>query len=129
MTQENKELLLKDLGARLLYHPIIHIHDLDVIDYDNYLYPDYLEKMMSDSIKLKPYLRPLSSITPEEKKYIKYKWGYSDWDTLNDFINYTLIDTCDAESFIDWLNENYFDYRGLIEKGLALPAPEGMYKI
>ena len=127
MTQENKELLLKDLGARLLYHPIVHIHDLDVIDYDNYLYPDYLEKMMSYSIKLKPYLRPLSSITPEEKKYIKYKWGYSDWDTLNDFLNYSLIDTCDAESFIDWLNAHHFDYRGLIEKGLALEAPEGMY--
>lgn len=127
MTQEEKDLLLKDLGARLLYHPIVHIHDLDVIDYDNYLYPDYLEKMMSYSIKLKPYLRPLSSMTPEEKKYIKYKWGYSDWDTLNDFIDYTLIDTCDAESFIDWLNSKHFDYRGLIEKGLAIEAPEGMY--
>lgn len=122
MTQEDKELLLKDLGARLLYHPIVHIHDLDVIDYDNYLYPDYLEKMMSDSIKLKPYLRPLSSMTLEEKKYIKYKYGYSDWDTLNDFINYTLIDTYDAESFIDWLNENYFDYCRLIKKGLAIDA-------
>lgn len=127
MTQENKELLLKDLCARLPYHPVVHIRDIDVIDYDNYLYPNYIEKMMSYSITLKPYLRPLSSITPEEKKYIKYKWGYSDWDTLNDFLNYSLIDTCDAESFIDWLNAHHFDYRGLIEKGLALEAPEGMY--
>ena len=127
MTREQKDLLIKDLCARLPYKPIVHIHDLDVMDYDNYLYPDYIEKMMSDSIKLKPYLRPLSSMTPEEKKYIKYKWGYSDWDTLNDFLNYTLIDTCDAESFIDWLNSKHFDYRGLIEKGLAIEAPEGMY--
>jgi hypothetical protein len=28
----------------------------------------------------------------------------------------------------DWLNAHHFDYRGLIEKGLALEAPEGMYK-
>lgn len=55
MTQEEKELLIKDLSARLMYHPIVHIHDLDVIDYDNYLYPDYLEKMMSGSITLKPF--------------------------------------------------------------------------
>ena len=39
------------------------------------------------------------------------------------------IEVSDVESFIDWLNENYFDYRGLIEKGLALPAPEGMYMV
>ena len=127
MTQEEKDLLLKDLGARLLYHPIVHINDLDVIDYDNYLYPDYLEKMMSYSIKLKPYLRPLSSITPEEKEHIKNKWSYANWNTLNDFLNYSLIDACDAESFIDWLNSHHFDYRGLIEKGLAIEAPEGMY--
>ena len=31
-------------------------------------------------------------------------------------------------STIDWLNEHHFDYRGLIEKGLALEAPEDMYK-
>jgi hypothetical protein len=30
--------------------------------------------------------------------------------------------------YIDWLNEHYFDYRGLIERGLAIEAPEGMYK-
>ena len=31
--------------------------------------------------------------------------------------------------YYDWLNSNHFDYRDLIEKGLALEAPEGMYKI
>ena len=31
-------------------------------------------------------------------------------------------------SLENWLNSHHFDYRGLIEKGLALEAPEGMYK-
>ena len=33
-----------------------------------------------------------------------------------------------CEGYIDWLNAHHFDFRGLIEKGLALEAPEGMYK-
>jgi hypothetical protein len=32
------------------------------------------------------------------------------------------------EEVLDWLNEHHFDYRNLIEKGLALEAPEGMYR-
>ena len=139
MTRENKELLLKDICARLPYGVKISIPDLWISSIKNievlneiFKGDDGLCRVNDSGILIeyvKPYLRTMSSMTPEEKKYIKYKWGYSDWDTLNDFINYTLIDTCDAESFIDWLNENYFDYRGLIEKGLALPAPESMYKI
>ena len=37
------------------------------------------------------------------------------------------FDGISMSNSIDWLNENMFDYRGLIEKGLALEAPEGMY--
>lgn len=66
MIREEKELLIKDISARLPYHPIVHIHDIDVIDYDNYLYPDYIEKMMSCSITLKPYLHPISSMTDKD---------------------------------------------------------------
>ena len=39
------------------------------------------------------------------------------------------IDPCFCSDYVDWLNEHHFDYRGLIEKGLALEAPEDMYKI
>ena len=63
------------------------------IDYDNYLYPDYLEKMMSSSITLKPYLRPMRSMTDEEFGFL-----------------------------LDYLNKRHFNYRGLIEKGLAIDA-------
>jgi hypothetical protein len=38
-------------------------------------------------------------------------------------------DVCFLIIPIDWLNERYFDYRGLIEKNLALEAPEGMYNL
>ena len=137
MTREDKQLLVKDLCQRLPYGVrcagwlnITSDKDVDKV------YPwvdgelmdgitDIQVRIQGTWIKIefvRPYLRPLSSMTPEEKKYIKYKWGYSDWDTLNDFMNYSLIDTCDAESFIDWLNANHFDYRGLIEKGLAIDA-------
>ena len=47
--------------------------------------------------------------------------GYWDDDTS--------CSTNEYLKLIDWLNSHHFDYRGLIEKGLALPAPEGMYKI
>ena len=132
MTQEEKQLLLKDLSCRIPYGVIVNVDESHKVMMESVNW--YEEVSVDDGSndlytisEVRPYLRPLSSMTPEEKKYIKYKWGYSEWDTLNDFINYTLIDTCDAESFIDWLNSKHFDYRGLIEKGLAIEAPEGMY--
>ena len=61
-----------------------------------------------------PYLRPMSSMTEEERKEYQAFFNY-------DGVEY-------PEEYIDWLNAHHFDYRGLIEKGLALEAPEGMYK-
>ena len=132
MTQEEKQLLLKDLSCRIPYGVIVNVDEnhkvmMESVNWYEEVSVDDGSNDLYTISQVRPYLRPLSSMTPEEKKYIKYKWGYSDWDTLNDFINYTLIDTCDAESFIDWLNSRHFDYRGLIEKGLAVEAPEGMY--
>lgn len=132
MTQEEKQLLLKDLSCRIPYGVIVNVDEnhkvmMESVNWYEEVSVDDGSNDLYTISQVRPYLRPLSSMTPEEKKYIKYKWGYSEWDTLNDFINYTLIDTCDAESFIDWLNSKHFDYRGLIEKGLAIEAPEGMY--
>lgn len=80
---------------------------------------------------IKPYLRPFSIMTAEEFDKIKRSWVFTedcrDENDLMDVINRGTIDTFDAYSFIDWLNAHHFDYRGLIEKGLALQAPEGMY--
>ena len=67
-------------------------------------------------INCKPYLFPLSSMTDEQ-----YDQLYIDSRVKNDSIDIldALANDMDA---IDWLNKNYFDYRGLIEKGLAIDA-------
>ena len=132
MTQEENSLLLKDLCARLPYGVKVQV-------YDNRYTPTTLTKI---DVKKKecifnfnvpveyciPYLRPMSSITEEEKEYIKNRWCYGDWIDIHDFLNNYKIDAVDAHYFTDWLNSHHFDYHGLIEKGLALEAPEGMYQ-
>ena len=79
----------------------------------------------------KPYLRPMSSMTEEERDSLEYyineygdleKWGSGEGGCSTFDIQKEVM------PYIDWLNKHHFDYRGLIEKGLALEAPEGMYK-
>lgn len=110
MTQKDKNILLKDLCARLYYNPMvcaigwegpIRINNLNI----NRL-------LISTLDPPKPYLRPMSSMTEEEKE------GYN--NARSDYYD-------DLETY-DWFNEHHFDYRGLIEKGLALEAPDNMYK-
>ena len=112
MTPEEKELLLKDLSARLPYGVIVYSLQ---IPYEQKLI-GYIPDIEKYSIK--PYLRPMSSMTEEEENEltgIAVLGGYNS-SVFNSFI------------VIDWLNAHHFDYRGLIEKGLALEAPKGMYK-
>ena len=126
MKQEERQLLLKDLSARLPYNPMVHIHDLNTTDYDNYLYADDLDSMMAYSIRLKPYLRPMSSMTKEEEKeYRKTMDKYiSNSDDFSKYTEYSwTIDT------FDFLNAHHLDYRDLISKGLAFEAPKDMYKL
>lgn len=130
LKQEERQLLLKDLSARLPYNPIVRIHDLDVTDDDNYLYATYLDSMMSYSIRLKPYLRPMSSMTEEEEKeYRKTMDKYTHRLHTNsagfsEHVEYSWT----IETF-DFLNAHHLDYRGLISMGLAIEAPKEMYKL
>ena len=149
MTQEEKELLLKDLCARLPYGIKVYcewnafkssrIGEDGVLIGVNYS-KRYILFSRSNGLHtkipfnhidgiVKPYLRPMSSMTEEEKNYIKNRWCYDDWSDIYDFLNHYKIDAEDADDFIDWFNENMFDYRGLITMGLALEASDGMYKI
>ena len=107
----DKELLLRDLCARLPYGVKYNFGGHDGCDYtmskvglsavdDNFPIED-----------IKPYLFPLSSMTDKQKdeyQYITERW-------MNDPA-YSISDS------IDWLNKNHFDHRGLIEKGLAIDA-------
>jgi len=106
MTQEEKQLLLKDLCERLPYG----VKMTDGVDTYRLTSP-FLYKYIE--MELKPYLRPMSTMTEEEKDefYKTYDWDYGVQGTP-----------------FDWLNAHHFDYRGLIDKGLALEAPEDMYK-
>lgn len=65
-----------------------------------------------NNLDFKPYLRPMDSMTEEEKKIL------SDihWNAFEHHWNY-----------VDFCNKHHLDYRGLIPKGLALPATDGMY--
>lgn len=114
MTQEEKQLLLKDLSARIPYQPLCKITDTeyDFCECDGQLGYS-LRDFVGNNVIIKPYLRPMSSMTEDEEREFE--------ETLQ-YTQYTL------ESY-DWLNEHHFDYRGLIPMGLALEAPEGMYKI
>ncbi len=123
MTENEKQLLLKDLCARLPYHPIIEIANDDWEGckqgvFNNIMGFHYLEAFLYDRIELVPYLRPMSSMTDEEKK--EWHYLYLPLPHKNE--------ANEVERRIDWLNAHHFDYRGLIEKGLALEATEGMYK-
>ena len=130
MTQKEKELLLKDICARLPYGVKIKLirWDIDEGLYINTtLEPDDIEMLLNDKegdTEIKPYLFPLSSMTEEQKKYITDRWGINeefDFEINPDWGEY-FVELGDIVDFIDWLNENHFDYRGLIEKGLAIDA-------
>ena len=118
MTQENKELLLKDLCARLPYHIRVKVWLKDGTTEEGALdlehnYGDVLRDAFyyNKIVKIKPYLFPMSSMAETQKneyQYITERWMYDS--------SYSISDS------IDWLNKNHFDYRGLIEKSLALDA-------
>ena len=136
MTQEDKELLLKDLCARLPYGVKIEL-TWWVMDegtcLSTTLEPDHIEQILNDEVgdaEIKPYLFPMSSMTEEQCH--KFYCGFVENETdYNDFKKY-YFDGClwnkvltsinDCGDVIDWFNKNHFDYRGLIEKGLAIDA-------
>ena len=133
MTQEEKQLLLADLCGRLPYGVMIQYYT----DYD--WKPVEMYEISCDtfnctySLELcKPYLRPMSSMTEEECDEIEEILGdkcifdfMRNGDVIlhkGDFTQKTL------SNLYEFYNSHHFDYNGLIEKGLAIEALEGMYK-
>ena len=117
MTQKDKELLLKDLCARLPYHTRVKVWLKDGTTEEGPLdlehnYGDVLRDAFyyNEIVKIKPYLFPMSSMTEEQKK---------EYNLLRNRVDKELYDTWKS---IDYLNTHHFDYRGLIDKGLAIDA-------
>lgn len=132
MTEEQKDLLLKDLCCRLPYRTLISIGG----DGNKYRMEEIRNALIGiDTFKItidgydiehiKPYLLPMSSMTDEQSKELDkidpefYSLICENGDR---YVNMTV-------SGFDWLNKNHFDYRGLIEKSLALDATNlGIYE-
>ena len=141
MTQEDKELLFRDLCARIPYN---------VKCYNSKYRPDLAEEIICITVnynhpcvqlgtylykleQVKPYLFPLSSMTEEQEKEIQEITGNPDYACIirkTDGLELWL-DSTDTDPTIwldaifevqDYLNKNHFDYRNLIEKGLAIDA-------
>lgn len=136
MTQEDKQLLLQDLCARLPYKVIVEIKsydqetqkpwfgELSCKDLDCFLH-DVAYK------SIKPYLRPMSSMTEEESAEVSNiisEWYDEELFVLTEepFLEYALqkINYSINPRLFDWLNKKMFDYRGLIPKGLAIEVTE-----
>lgn len=139
MTQEEKQLLIKDISGRLLYglkckvdNTIPPIPSAD--DYRNGSVreiievtgietdPDYECVLTNDTecvlIRVIPYLRSISTMTESERseyKVLTSGFGFTEFYKASNVL-------------IDWLNKKMFDHHGLIPKGLAIEAPEGMYE-
>jgi hypothetical protein len=147
MTQEEKQLLFKDLCARLPYGVKFPYHMeedsdhrecdcvavIDSIDEDcvEFTYEDNgrLRDWSCPLFQVKPYLRPMSSMTILEE-YEYHQCKNIDYLEICKMERIEMLETtalCFSHA-IDWLNKNGFDYRGLIPMGLALEAKEGMYK-
>ena len=119
MKPEEKDLLFKDLCARLPYHvrckiwledgtteegPLDLQHNYGDVLQDAFFYYDRIKD-------IKPYLRPMSSMTEEEREQIRDLWIDAHTKTH-------------ATRLIDFFNKYHFDYRGLIPKNLALSTDE-----
>ena len=113
MKHEDKDLLLKDLCARLPYNPLVEYKGesynvLGIAHGRLVLCKPFMSYTLKENPlveEAKPYLFPISSMTEEQKEEWRgIRWSKLPWDELN------------------WLNKGHWDYRGLIEKGLAIDA-------
>jgi len=146
MTQEEKDLLLKVLCVMLPQHDVVcecsynkengSSDRLKICSEGTLqLNVDVLGLFIKDEINLLPYLRPMHLITNEEFAYLQEHLPYdftriysSKFNLIDDIHFGDSISIDDMLFLLDCLSKWHLDYYGLIPKGLALPAPEGMYE-
>ena len=128
MTQKEKDLLLKDLCTRLPYGVKVQTTYINKETKErkdigtDILGTVEISLLIEGCEEHKPCLFPLSSITDEQ--IYQSPFGYATMDTIRqDEVWSTITIGCkEYYDIVDWLNKNHFDYRGLIEKGLAIDA-------
>ena len=135
MKQEDRELLLKDLCARLPYNPMVEYkgesYNVLGITHGRLVlctpFMSYTLNVHPLVEEVKPHLFPLSSMTEEQKEELENLGWYFDNFEIHNVNEYfgtyryrEYVAHSDCFELIDWLNKNHFDYRGLIEKGLAI---------
>jgi len=161
MTKEEKDLLILDLNSRIPHTDVKVYCDVNgvsgtwkLLEFQNLfrearILMGALTKIVSID-KIKPYLRPLYSMTKEEaEKFYKvtgerftfypgckiydhipaFDNDCTEFDTFNDDSEYKRVKPEHVISCIDFLNSHLFDYRELITKGLALEASNIIYKL
>lgn len=146
MEREERELLFRDLSARLPYRTKIQLTEYSeltgeklpsetrILDYYTLgKVQAYCRGVRKDEVR--PYLFPISSVTEDQAKELFDLFNISIFDSIGK--NYIKINECTGITFflnrgfdvethldklVDWLNAHHFDYRGLIEKHLAIDA-------
>ena len=125
MTKEEKELLFKDLCARLPYGLK---YNFDGYDGCNYTMGKVSLNAVDDFPieNIKPYLFPMSSMSDKELiEFFQIRGMNLNTYELRTFRKRDIAIASTLSSYsrhIDWLNARHFDYRGLIKKGLAIDA-------
>lgn len=142
-SEENDDLLFKDLCARLPYRVKCNVtyticnettdynsvksSAVDTIVTINEQTESYFFEWLSewfDSDEFKPYLFPLENMTEEQKNYINNRWGVNenfDFEIDPNWGKY-FVELGDVVDFINWCYENHLDINGLILKDLAIDA-------
>lgn len=135
MTQEDRKLLLQDLSARMPYGVKIKLGDYvyQVCGYNSekplplniwYYYGNSSKSLIDVYLEdYHPYLRPLSSMTEEEENEFK-KIFELELKAIESPGGHTIESAASSVFAIDFYNKYHFDYRGLIEKGLAIEVTE-----
>lgn len=136
ITSEEKREILTDLVGRLVYRPKAAILN-GIFDHSVETVTGYAGRFVVtlnteyDVDRVRLFLRPMSSMTEEELGEYEAE---NDIDVADSSLALKLNMEAKKRVYIsswhhgvDWLNARHFDYRGLIERGLALEAPEGMY--
>ena len=138
LTVYNRSVKLEECIPYL--RPMSTMNDDDMENYAKYKFQnDEIWEIVEYKRTGKGFINPMSSMSEDEKKSLEelctmYNGGdNTDYESFGIEILQTHPRYGDAfrQNFtaLDWLNSHHFDYRGLIEKGLALEAPEGMYKL